>query len=424
MQRMLNPARVRLARLLVAFAILAVPVLGVAPLGASHSPTDTLRVTFRNHTNFLLSPPVVIAAPQGWQPFALGEAASPELEDLAEMGMGQPLADRALAEGAYAAMVSDAPLHPGEKRYYEFDAPVFDVELWALTMAVQTNDGFFAAHTMGAPGVLTSAITQAYFLDAGTEVNDELCETVPGSDCGGTGGVDEGGVVHMHPGMHHEGDISSMYNAGGGLWAVWERASIPVNPGPSPRMVDYELYVGNMTDDQLFSPVVIGVHPTMIDVVPEGEASTPGWTALAENGDNSVLAQEWMDAGVATVITTTTPIDPGGVMKYEFTGPQNGYVFWCAMLVSTNDGFTCGTAHLPKKLQSSGGYTGAYDNGTEANTYAESDVPGFGGTGHVPEDNVVRHHPDFPGHVASFWSYWDPDGPDSPPAEGGEEPAS
>jgi hypothetical protein len=175
-----------------------------------------------------------------------------------------------------------------------------------------------------------------------------------------------------------------------------------------------------MTGDQTFSPVVIGIHPTMIDVVPEGADSTPGWTTLAENGDNSLLAQEWVDAGISTVIATTTPVEPGAVAKFEFSGPKNGYVFWCAMLVSTNDGFTCGDAHLPKKLETSGGPAGAYDNGSEANTYAESDVPGLGGMGHVDEDNVIRHHPDFPGYPASFWSYWDPDGPTDAPPEDGE----
>ena len=426
MQRMLNPARARLARLIVAFALIAIPALVAMPAGAQQNPSDTFRLTLRNHTGFLLSNPVVIAAPHGWQPFELGQPASSELEDLAEMGMAQPLADLALAQGAYTAIVSEGPLDPGTEMSWEFDAPVFQVEFWVLSMAVQSNDGFFVAHTMRAPGVLNSAIMQAYFLDAGTEVNDELCDNVPGSACGGTGGVEEGGGVHMHAGLHHEGDIGAMYNAGDGVWALWERASIPQNPGPTPQTVDYELYIGNMTGDQIFSPVVIGVNSSMVDVVPAGSDSTPGLTTLAENGDNSVLAQEWMDAGIDLVIATSAGIDPGGVMKYEFTGPKNGYVFWCAMLVSTNDGFTCGNTHLPKKLQTAGGVTGAYDNGSEANTYAETDVPGFGGSEHVPEDNLVRHHPDFPGYVGSFWSYWDPDGQEPPPAEeeGGEEPES
>ncbi len=416
MHRMFNPMRTRLSRLLIAVAVLAVPTFAVAPVGADHHlPTDTLRVSVTNHSNQLLSPPVIIAAPHEWRPFMLGEAAPADVEALAEMGNGQPLVDRALEDGAYVAMVSDAPLMPGETRSYEIDSPVFEVDLWVMAMAVWTNDGFFVAHSMGAPGALSSLILQGHFLDAGTEVNDEICDSVPG--CGGNGGVDEGGVVGPHAGLRHDADVSEMYSIGSGMWATWQRASVPANPGPMAQTVDYELQVGNLTDDQLFSPVIFGVHPTPIDVVPEGMKSTPGWTALAENGDNSILAQEWMDAGVYMVGTLSTPLAPGEMTTIEFTGPKNGYVFWCAMLVSTNDGFTCGSSYLPKKLESTGGMSGAYDNGTEANTYDPADVPGLGGSGHVPEDNVIRHHPDFTGYAGMFWTIWDQDGQTPPPVE-------
>ena len=418
MHSMLRPTRLRLVKMLLAVAIVAIPTLMAIPVGASHHlPTDTLRVTLKNNSNQILSPPVIVSAPHEWRPFMLGEAAPADVEALAESGMGQPLVDRAIAEGAYGAMVSDSPLLPGEERSYEFDSPVFEVDLWALSMAVQTNDGFFVGHSMGAPGVLNTRVQQAFFLDAGTEVNDELCDNVPGPPCGGDGSVDEGGVVGPHPGLHFNGDISEDYSIGNGLWVTWERASIPQNPGPSAQQVDYELYIGNMTDDQPFSPLVYGVHPEHIDVVPAGEKSTPGWTALAENGDNSILAQEWMDAGVYMVGTLSGLVLPGEVVKIEFTGPKNGVVFWCSMLVNTNDGFTCGETYLPKKLQTTGGLSGVYDNGSEANTGDPADIPGMGGTGHVPEDDVIRHHPDVSGYAGSFWSYRDIDGQDAPPVE-------
>ena len=40
--------------------------------------------------------------------------------------------------------------------------------------------------------------------DAGTEVNDEKCENIPGPPCDdkGANGVEEGGVVHIHNGIH------------------------------------------------------------------------------------------------------------------------------------------------------------------------------------------------------------------------------
>ncbi len=72
MQRMLNPARVRMVRWLIAVAIVAIPALSAVPVGAGSSPHDTFRLTLQNHTGFLLSNPVIIAAPHGWQPFELG----------------------------------------------------------------------------------------------------------------------------------------------------------------------------------------------------------------------------------------------------------------------------------------------------------------------------------------------------------------
>ncbi len=50
-------------------------------------------------------------------------------------------------------------------------------------------------------------LLQAY--DAGTEINDEVCASIPGGlSCGGGEGYnpeDGEGFVHPHPGLHGEG---------------------------------------------------------------------------------------------------------------------------------------------------------------------------------------------------------------------------
>jgi hypothetical protein len=43
--------------------------------------------------------------------------------------------------------------------------------------------------------------------DAGSELNDEQCQSIPGPFCGGNGGMDENGVVHIHSGIHGVGDL-------------------------------------------------------------------------------------------------------------------------------------------------------------------------------------------------------------------------
>jgi hypothetical protein len=53
--------------------------------------------------------------------------------------------------------------------------------------------------------------------DAGTEMNDEVCASIPGPQCGGEGFNAEGGegLVAPHAGIHGEGELSRMlYNWG------------------------------------------------------------------------------------------------------------------------------------------------------------------------------------------------------------------
>jgi hypothetical protein len=81
-------------------------------------------------------------------------------------------------------------------------------------MLIPTNDGFIALGSAGPFGRrLRSTYAPAY--DAGTEVNDELCASIPGPDyveCGGPGGGGapdggEEGFVRIHEGMHGVGDF-------------------------------------------------------------------------------------------------------------------------------------------------------------------------------------------------------------------------
>ena len=75
-------------------------------------------------------------------------------------------------------------------------------------MLVPTNDGFFALNGARGPARRrrdSTRFSPAY--DAGTEINDELCPSIPGPDCGGNGGENEEGVVHIHSGIHGIGHL-------------------------------------------------------------------------------------------------------------------------------------------------------------------------------------------------------------------------
>lgn len=421
----------RLIRIIIGVVLALVPIALISSVGsADHLPTDTIRVTVTNDTGQLLSPPAIIAAPHEWRPLMDGEPASEAIEELAENGNPGPIVEQATADVAYVAMASDAPLAPGETRYYEFDSPVWEVDLWVMAMAVFTNDGFFVAHAPHAPGELNDIIVDGLLLDAGTEVNTEAASDVPG--LGGTDGMDENGVVHFHKGLTGTGDVDPhIYSLDGGFQAIYQRASTPVNPGPTPQLETYAVTIQNWTHAQAFAPPVIAVvedptHPFTI-----GEPASPGLQLLAETGDNSLLAEEWAAAGAFDVIALSDPVAPGSEVTVYFDAPKQGYVVWCAMLVWTNDGFTCGGDMLAKELQTTGGVTYAYDAGTEVNTEAAGDVPGLGGNGHQDENGTVDMHAGIHGGADLDPEVYGWDGPvshfsvmrsETPPADdGGEE---
>ena len=99
-----------------------------------------------------------------------------------------------------------------------------------------------------------------------------------------------------------------------------------------------------------------------------------------------MLAEELMNAGVQTVITLSELVLPGTSTTVEFDAPKNGYVSWCSMLGATNDGFTCATDALPKKLQTTGGDGYAYDAWGNRLRYALAQTAGnpTGGSGCTP----------------------------------------
>ncbi|MCI0585123.1 MAG: spondin domain-containing protein, partial [Chloroflexi bacterium] len=82
-------------------------------------------------------------------------------------------------------------------------------------MLIPTNDGFVALVDAAAPRPGRSLVFRAPAYDAGSEQNDELCESIPGpffEECGGPGGGGSPGngegYVHIHAGLHGIGDMT------------------------------------------------------------------------------------------------------------------------------------------------------------------------------------------------------------------------
>lgn len=83
-------------------------------------------------------------------------------------------------------------------------------------MLIPTNDAFVALNGVDLPRNFEPVTFDAIAYDAGTEINDELCASIPGPnfiECGGPGGggapaAGAEGYVHVHAGIHGVGDLN------------------------------------------------------------------------------------------------------------------------------------------------------------------------------------------------------------------------
>lgn len=142
--------------------------------------------------------------------FVLGQEASEELALLAENGDPGPLFSKYEdGFGVNFAQVHDmgAPFFGGEVTYIKIPYHRSYPYITIASMAINTNDCFVALN-----GVYLSPgqTIEVPGYDAGTEVNNELCTSIPGPACpSGSGNVRSGngeGFVHIHRGFKGVGD--------------------------------------------------------------------------------------------------------------------------------------------------------------------------------------------------------------------------
>ena len=173
-------------------------------------------VTVTNITaNQVLTPVIAASHISDVSIFTLGEAASVELEDLAESGNLMPLANVLMnTDGVRDVFTVDAPLPPGGSLTFELSTRGLANRISIAAMLVPTNDAFFALNGAEIKPGNASRTFYAVAYDAGTEFNDEDCDRVPGPPnvCTGEGfnpsreGAE--GSVHVHRGIHGILDIA------------------------------------------------------------------------------------------------------------------------------------------------------------------------------------------------------------------------
>ena len=154
----------------------------------------TFEVSVTNLTNAQpLSPIAVIAHGDSYRVFAVGEAATVGLEELAEGGVnGRLFAEAAADSGVLTTAAGAGPVPPGASASLRFTVELTELpgaEMSVITMLVNTNDAFtgISGVPIGDLAVGDSRRGSGIAYDAGTEANTEEAIHIPGPVGGGEG---------------------------------------------------------------------------------------------------------------------------------------------------------------------------------------------------------------------------------------------
>lgn len=199
------------------FTVLAAAV-AIVPLQAAAQARAHYEVTITNLTRGQqFTPFLAVSHRPSVALFTPGAAASAQLRALAEQGLTAPLAQLLAPNAAVTQVVEGSGLTPpGASAVLQVEAQPAVDRLSVAAMLIPTNDNFVALNSIDLPESFAETTVHAVAYDAGTEVNDELCASIPGpffSECNGSGGgaiVGNGeGFVHVSGGFHGVGDFSA-----------------------------------------------------------------------------------------------------------------------------------------------------------------------------------------------------------------------
>jgi hypothetical protein len=189
----------------------------IAGTTASSSFAAEFAVTVTNLTRGQTFTPILVASHEaGVHLFELGQPASDELATLAEEGNVASLTAKLLAMPTVRDVAnSGSLLPPGGSVTVVVATGGRANHVSVAAMLIPTNDGFFALNGVAGPTGNATLILFSPAYDSGSEVNDELCASIPGpnfTECGGPGGGaavvgGEEGFVHIHAGIHGIGDL-------------------------------------------------------------------------------------------------------------------------------------------------------------------------------------------------------------------------
>jgi len=196
-------------------------ISGVIILGAALASCDTMaseregmyEVTITNISHGEFFTPIMVASHKhGVKLFELGKPASSELEIIAESGNSNPLKDSLIATGKVLDVAqAEGALPPGQSITLYVKANKKNTYISVASMLVPSNDAFFAVNGLHIGKAKKAVTVYSPVYDAGSEINDELCVSIPGPGfvCSGEGMNTETGegFVHIHPGIQGIADL-------------------------------------------------------------------------------------------------------------------------------------------------------------------------------------------------------------------------
>lgn len=207
----------RLKSLKILFSLVSVVLISVVMSSQAQAKN------FRGHKNFRVTITNISSGVQFTQIlaathrsniafFELGQKPSNELATIAEGGNIEPLKtllDSLPAQVAATAQ-TDGLLNPGQSATIEISTSGRAHFLSLVAMLLPTNDSMVALDSVPLP-VWGKRTYYAKGYDAGSEINDELCDSIPGPTCGPSGGEfvegDGEGYVHISSGIHGIGEL-------------------------------------------------------------------------------------------------------------------------------------------------------------------------------------------------------------------------
>lgn len=184
-----------------------------APAAPALAGGSQFEVTIKNLTRGQIFSPVLAATHRSSAAlFVLGEPASDQLARLAEEGDNVPLADLLAADATVLDVQTGfGPVLPGASETLVVTADSSARVLSLATMLVNSNDAFAALDGIPLPtGREVRAFALAY--DAGSELNSEDCDFIPGPACGSSEAhdpADAEGFVYVSNGIQGVGDLGT-----------------------------------------------------------------------------------------------------------------------------------------------------------------------------------------------------------------------